>query len=85
MSIGKLYRSSDNQFLTHVKYQLLYSNPNSWAGELIPVNGSDITDGSGYLIELTDKMKRPCTLKSGRTVRGRSPYKVYRFGGSNLS
>ena len=85
MSIGKLYRSSDNQFLTHVKYQLLYSNPNSWAGELIPVNDSGVTDGSGYLIELTDKIKRQCTIKSGRTVKGRSSYKIYRVGGSNLS
>ena len=83
MSIGKLYRSSDDQFLAEVSYQFQHESPQKWWGELIPETYVRLTDGS-YILELEDERKARCSLKKkvNKAVTGVPPRFIYRFSGN---
>ena len=84
MSIGKLYKSNDEQFVIEVDYQLQNESPTNWWGELVFIDYARISDGSGYIIELEDKRKGNCHLKKrvNRAVSGVPPRYVYHFAGT---
>ena len=84
MSIGKLYRSSDEQFLANVDYQFQHQTPQQWWGELILMEYMRINDGPSYILELEDGQKSRCALKKrvNRAVTGVPPRYIYRFSGS---
>ena len=63
MSIGKLYRLSDNEFVTEVNYQFHDESATSWWGELTLTDYLRINEVEGYIIELEDKRKGKCRLK----------------------
>jgi hypothetical protein len=81
---GKLYRSSDEQFIANVNYQFQHESPNRWWGELILVEYKRISDGPGYILELEDNRKSKCALKKrvNRAVTGVPPRYVYHFSGN---
>ena len=85
MGKGKLYSSSNEQFIADVDYQLQYETPTNWWGELILIDYMRITDSTGYIIELEDKRKGRCYLKKrvDRAVSGVPPRYVYRFSGTS--
>lgn len=85
MSTGKLYRSSDEQFLTDVSYQFQHELPQRWWGELILTEYLRIKDGSGYILELEDSRKARCALKKrvNRAVTSLPPRYIYHFSGSS--
>ena len=81
MTIGRLYRFDDEQFVADVNYQLYdKSSANLW-GELTLSEYRWLDDGAGYVIELTDDCKRQCHLKRrvNRAVNGVPPRYVYHF------
>ena len=84
MSIGKLYRTSDEQFLANVNYQFQHESPHQWWGELTLIEYMRINDGSGYILELEDNRKGKCTLKKrvNRAVTSLPPRYIYRFSGT---
>ena len=84
MSTGKLYRSSDDQFLTDVSYQFQHLSAQRWWGELTLIEYMRLDDGSGYILELEDSRKARCTLKKrvNRAVTSLPPRYIYRFNGS---
>ena len=84
MSIGKLYNSSDEQFIANVNYQFQHESPQRWWGELIMVEYMRIKDGSGYILELEEGQKGKCTLKKrvNRAVTGVPPRYIYYFSGT---
>ena len=86
MSIGKLYKSNDGQFVVDVDYQLHDDSPTKLWGELTPDEYMRIDDGRGYVIELEDKRKCQCSLKKkvNRAVSGLLPRYVYQFTGNSV-
>ena len=86
MSIGKLYKSNDEQFAVNVDYQLYDNSPTNLWGELILDEYKRIDDGGGYVIELEDKCKCQCHLKKrvNRAVRGLPPRYIYHFTGNSF-
>ena len=84
MSIGKLYRSSDEEFLANVSYQFQHESPKNWWGELTLVEYVRLSDGIGYILELEDGLKARCTLKKrvNRAVTSLPPRYIYRFSGN---
>lgn len=84
MSIGKLYKSNDEQFEANVDYQLFDKSPTKLWGELILDNYRPVDDGGGYVIELEDNHKCQCNLKRriNRAVSGIPPRYVYYFSGN---
>ena len=84
MSIGKLYRSSDNQFVAEVNYQFHDESATSWWGELTLTDYVRIDDRERYLIELEDMRKGKCHLRKrvNRAVSGVPPRYVYQFNGT---
>ena len=84
MSIGKLYRSRDEQFLTDVNYQFQHESPKQWWGELTLVEYMRLSDGPGYILELEDSRKSRCALKKrvNRAVTSLPPRYIYHFSGS---
>ncbi len=86
MSTGKLYRSRDEQFLTHVNYQFQHESPQRWWGELTLVEYIRLNDGSGYILELEDSRRGRCTLKKrvNRAVTSLPPRYIYHFSGTGL-
>ncbi len=84
MATGKLYQSSNEQFLSEVNYQFQHESPQGWWGELILLEYMRIKDGSGYILELEDNRKGKCTLKKrvNRAVTGVPPRYVYHFSGT---
>ena len=85
MDTGKLYRSSDEQFLANVNYQFQHESPNSWWGELSLIEYARINDGPGYILELEDSRKSRCNLKKrvNRAVTSLPPRYIYRFSGTS--
>jgi hypothetical protein len=81
---GKLYRSSDEKFLTNVSYQFQHESFHSWWGELVLTDYMRLDDGPGYILELEDKRRSKCTLKKrvNRAVQSLPPRYIYRFNGS---
>ena len=86
MSIGKLYKSNDEQFAVNVDYQLYDNSPTNLWGELILDEYKRIDDGGGYVIELEDKRKCQCHLKKrvNRAVSGLPPRYIYHFTGNSF-
>lgn len=84
MSTGKLYRSSDEQFLANVNYQFQHQSPQQWWGELTLVEFMRLGDGTGYILELEDSRKSRCILKKrvNRAVTSLPPRYIYRFSGT---
>ena len=85
MSTGKLYNSSDEQYLVDVNYQ--FQNDTSqlrWWGELTLVDYMRVKDGPGYILELEDGRKAKCSLKKrvNRAVTSLPPRYVYHFSGA---
>ncbi len=85
MSIGKLYHSSEEQFLCNVTYQFQHETTNRWWGELIVNEYVRIDDGNSYVLELEDGRKSRCSLtkRVNRAVTGIPPRYIYRFAGNN--
>jgi hypothetical protein len=84
MSVGKLYRLSEEQFVADVRYQIYEKTPNNLWGELTLNESRSILNGGGYVIELEDDCKYQCNLRKivNRAVNGVPPRYVYRFSGN---
>jgi hypothetical protein len=82
--IGKLYRFSDDQFLTHVDYQI-FEHPaaTNWWGELILIDYIRLNENDLFVIEFEDKSKSKCQLKKrvNRAVSGLPPRYIYHVTG----
>ena len=85
MSNGKLYRSTDDNFLANVSYQFQHETAQSWWGELVLVEYLRLKDGP-YILELEDSRKGRCNLKKrvNRAVTGVPPRYIYHFTGTGL-
>jgi len=85
VSIGKLYRLSDNQFIAEVDYHFHDESATSWWGELTLTNYVRIDDRESYVIELKDMRKGKCHLRKrvNRAVSGVPPRYVYQFSGAS--
>jgi len=87
MSIGKLYRESDNEFITEVNYKFQDESETGWWGELTLTDYKRIKDTDIYIIELADLRQGRCRLRKrvNRAVSGIPPRYMYQFTGmSNL-
>lgn len=84
MGIGKLYRLSDNQFVTDVDYRL-FTHPaaTNWWGELTLIDYTHLSEGEIFMIELEDRRKSRCHLKKrvNRAVSGLPPRFIYHVTG----
>ena len=85
MSLGKLYRVSDNQLVTKIKYQFHDESPTNWWGELTLNDYLRINENDGYIIESEDMRRGKCHLRKrvNRAVSGVPPRYVYQFTGSS--
>lgn len=54
MTTGKLYQSSDNEFITEVNYKFQDESDTGWWGELTLTDYKRIKDNDIYIIELDD-------------------------------
>ena len=84
MSIGKLYRLNDGQFLANIKYQVFYHPAaTNWWGELTLIDYVPLDEGGRFIIEFEDKRKSKCYLKKivNRAVSGIPPRYVYHVTG----
>ena len=86
MAIGKLFMSSDEQFVADINYQFQNDSPTSWWGELSCITYTRIVDGDNYILELEDQRRGRCYLKKrvNRAVSGVPPRYIYRFTGSSI-
>jgi hypothetical protein len=84
VNIGKLYRSSDEEFIAEVNYQFQHVSPQRWWGEFTLIEYTRLNDGSGYILELEDGRKAKCSLKKrvNRAVTSLPPRYIYRFNGT---
>ena len=84
MSKGKLYRLSDNQFVTDVNYKFQDESATSWWGELTLIDNIRPSESDRFIIELEDKRKGKCRLRKrvNRAVSGVPPRYVYHFTGT---
>ena len=85
MSIGRLYRFSDNKLVARVNYQLQDESATNWWGELTLTDYMRINENEVYKIKLEDKRKGRCRLKKrvNRAVSGVPPRYIYRFSGTS--
>ena len=86
MSIGRLYRTSDNKLLTKVNYRLFqHEAATNWWGELTLIDNVRLGEGDRFIIELEDKRKSRCHLKKrvNRAVSGIPPRYIYHVTGFN--
>lgn len=86
MSIGKLYRLSDDQFLTYVNYRLLHHDGTAnWWGELTLIDNVSLNEGERFIIELEDERKSQCHLRKrvNRAVSGLPPRFMYHVTGNS--
>ena len=83
MTIGKLYQSSDEEFITEVNYKLQDETETTWWGELTLTDYKRIKDNDLYIIELDDNRWGKCRLRKrvNRAVSGVPPRYVYQFTG----
>ncbi len=84
MSIGKLYRYNNNQFLASVDYKL-FAGPKAtnWWGELTLIENVRLSENDEFIIELEDKRKSKCFLKKrvNRAVIGTPARFIYHVTG----
>ncbi|MBA7479409.1 hypothetical protein ES703_62753 [subsurface metagenome] len=85
MSIGKLYKLSDGEFIGCVNYRLLSGEVTSWWGELTLEDYVRLDDGDGFIIELEDKRRSQCRLtkRVNRAVSGVPPRWTYHITGTS--
>jgi len=84
VSIGKLYRLNDGQFLANIKYQVFHHPAaTNWWGELTLIDYVPLDEGGRFIIEFEDKRKSKCYLKKivNRAVSGIPPRYVYHITG----
>ncbi len=83
MAIGKLYRVSDNEFITEVNYKFQDESETGWWGELTLTDYKRINDNDVHIIELADMRTGRCRLRKrvNRAVTGIPPRYVYQFTG----
>lgn len=84
MSIGKLCRLSNGQFLANIKYRLFHHPAaTNWWGELTLIDYVPLDEGDRFIIEFEDKRKSKCHLKKivNRAVSGIPPRYVYHVTG----
>ena len=84
MSIGKLYRLGDSQFIAYVSYKLFqHEAATHWWGELTPIDYVQLDEGDRFIIEFEDKRKSKCHLKRRVNVAasGVPPRYVYHITG----
>ena len=81
MAIGKLYRVSDNEFITEVNYKFQDESETGWWGELTLTDYKRINDHDIHIIELADMRRGRCRLRKrvNRAVSGIPPRYVYQF------
>jgi len=87
VSIGKLYRLNDSQFVANINYKLFrHPAATHWWGELILIDYVPLGEGDMFIIELEDKRKSKCHLKKivNRAVSGIPPRYVYHVTGFSL-
>ncbi len=85
MSIGRLYRTSDNKLVAKVNYQLHDVSETNWWGELTLIDYMRLNEREEYIIKLEDKRKGKCRLKKrvNRAVSGIPPRYIYHFDGTS--
>lgn len=85
MGVGKLYRLSDNQFITRVNYQFHENSETSWWGELTFTESVPFNASESYIIELEDRRQGKCRLRKrvNRAVSGVPSRYVYQFVGTS--
>jgi len=86
VSIGKLYRLIDEQFLAYVDYRLFHHDTTTnWWGELILMDNVRLNEGDRFIIELEGNRKSQCHLKKrvNRAVSGLPPRWIYHVTGSS--
>jgi len=85
VTIGRLYRHSDNAFITEVNYQFQDKSPTGWWGELTLTDYKRTNDNDIYIIELADLRRGRCHLRKrvNRAVSGVPPRYVYQFTGTS--
>lgn len=83
MAIGKLYRVSDNEFISEVNYKFQHESETGWWGELTLTDYKRINDTDIYYLELEDMRYGRCRLRKrvNRAVSGVPPRYVYQFTG----
>jgi len=81
---GKLY-NNEEQFMADVEYRLLEGAITDVWGELIPIEGERLSDGSNYIIELEGNHKIKCHLQAcfRRAMTDIPTRFVYRFARNN--
>jgi len=84
VSIGKLYRSDNKQFVADVDYNLFDKSPTSLWEELTLSECRRVDDGGGYMLESEDRLRYQCYLRKrvNRAVSGLPPRCTYHFTGS---
>jgi len=85
VSVGKLYRLSDGQFVADVDYRLLHHGAaTNWWGELTLRDNAHLNEGDRFIIELEDKRQSQCYLKKrvNRAVSGIPPRWIYHVTGT---
>ncbi len=86
MSIGKLYKLSDGEFIGCVNYRLFqHEEVTNWWGELTLVDYVRLDDGDGFIIEFEDKRRNQCRLtkRVNRAVSGIPPRWIYHITGTS--
>ncbi len=85
MTIGKLYRHSDNEFITEVNYKFQDESETGWWGELTLTDYKKVNEHDIHIIELADRRRGRCHLKKrvNRAVSGIPPRYVYQFTGTS--
>ncbi|MEE9366542.1 MAG: hypothetical protein V3W44_07645 [Dehalococcoidales bacterium] len=83
MAIGKLYRVSDNEFITEVNYKFQDESETGWWGELTLTDYKRVNDSDVHIIELDDMRRGRCRLRKrvNRAVSGIPTRYVYQFTG----
>jgi hypothetical protein len=84
VSVGKLYKLDDSQFVANINYKL-FSHPaaTNWWGELTLIDYAPVSEGETFIIELEDQRKSKCHLKKvvNRAVSGIPPRYTYHVTG----
>ncbi len=85
MTIGKLYRHSDNEFITEVNYKFQDESETGWWGELTLIDYKKVNDNDIHIIELADRRRGRCHLRKrvNRAVSSIPPRYVYQFTGTS--